>query len=226
MPESKANLEVSGLSKRLGTRLLFRDISFQVMPGEKVAITGESGSGKSSLLAILGLLDRQDTGRVTLCGQAVPADDDRLRARLRGEQIGFVFQNFCLLDHLSVIENLAMAAWLRQDPPSSEAIWERARALLKRVALLDRADDAVGPMSGGERQRVAIARALMNRPRLLLADEPTGNLDQASTEAVLALLQSEVEQEALSWVVVSHDSTVVAQTDRAFVLKDQALHAC
>jgi putative ABC transport system ATP-binding protein len=194
-----------------------QDVTMHVGDGELAAIVGPSGSGKSTLLQILGLLDRPSGGRVTLDGRDLSELDDAERARLRLVTIGFVFQRFHLLRDLSALENVALpmeAAGL----PLGER-FDRAAALLERVGLGPRLAFRPAQLSGGQRQRVAIARALANEPRLILADEPTGELHSEDKANVLALFDR-VHREGRTIVVVTHDPDVAAVAERRIEIRD------
>ena len=196
------NLKVSNLHKDFGTVQVLRDISFAFDAGASVAITGPSGSGKSTLLHLIGMLDEPSSGRVTI-NNVNPFDlSERELARYRNTLIGFVFQEHHLLPQYSVLENVLVPR-LAFKRTSSAA--PRAHELLKRVGLTHRLTHRPGELSGGERQRVAIARALINRPDILLCDEPTGNLDNVTAETVMNLLfeMHRVEQNIL--IVVTHN---------------------
>lgn len=192
-------------------------VDLTIEAGEFVAITGPSGSGKSSLLNLIGCLDRPSNGSYQLDGEtAAELDDERISA-LRNSKIGFVFQSFFLLPRLSVLENVLLPMRYAQVPdPAAPA---RARALLERVGLSDRLDHRPNELSGGQQQRAAIARALIRQPKLLLADEPTGNLDSRSAQDVLGLF-AELHREGQTIVLVTHDSEVAARALRHVRLRD------
>lgn len=217
-------IEIEGVEKayRRGSGLpvaALRGLSLRIAPGEIVAIRGASGSGKSSLLNILGLLDVPTSGRYRFEGADVGLASDRLRSRLRARRIGFVFQSFHLLPRTTALENVEMPTQYLGSKPAAAVIRARATAMLERVGLGHRLRHYPSELSGGEQQRVAIARALMNDPPLLLADEPTGNLDAASGAAVLALLL-ELRAEGRTVVLVTHDLAVAERTQRQIVLRD------
>jgi putative ABC transport system ATP-binding protein len=192
-------------------------IDLRIDTGEFVAITGPSGSGKSSLLNVLGCLDRPNTGRYWLADQDVALLDDDQASTIRNRKIGFVFQSFHLLPRLTVLENVLLPRrFLRESVPGLE---ERARMLLTRVGLGDRLDHRPNELSGGQMQRAAIARALVMQPTLLLADEPTGNLDSKSAADVLSLLE-EVHTAGQTIVLVTHDNDVAARAARRIQLRD------
>jgi len=192
-----------------------RDISFGISRGEFVTIRGASGSGKSSLLNIIGCLDTPTSGRYLLDGTDVAGYSDLERSRLRSRYIGFVFQSFNLLPRTTALENVEMPALYT----GGRVDRERARMLLGRVGLAERADHYIGELSGGEQQRVAIARALMNDPPLLLADEPTGNLDSRSGDAIMALL-TELNSESRTIIMVTHDERIAAHAARELLIAD------
>ena len=195
-------------------------VSFDITAGEFVTIRGKSGSGKSSLLNILGCLDAPTAGSYLLAGEDVSGYDDQQRSHLRCRRIGFVFQSFNLLPRTTALENVEVPA-LYSDAPIDH---DRARELLEQVGLGDRADHFVTELSGGEQQGVAIARALMNDAPLLLADEPTGNLDSAASESVMALLK-ELNRDGRTIVVVTHDEATAAYADRELLIQDGTIAA-
>jgi putative ABC transport system ATP-binding protein len=191
------------------------DVSFAIDAGEFVTVRGKSGSGKSSLMNILGCLDTPTAGHYRLAGEDVSDYDDRRRSHLRSRQIGFVFQSFNLLPRTTALENVEVPG-LYGDAGIDR---DRARTLLERVGLGDRAEHFVNELSGGEQQRVAIARALMNDPPVLLADEPTGNLDSAAGDSVMRLLQ-ELHADGRTIVVVTHDEATAAYAHRELLIQD------
>ncbi|MFD7595067.1 ABC transporter ATP-binding protein [Kitasatospora sp. NPDC059812] len=188
--------------------------------GEYLAVTGPSGSGKSTLLHLLGLLDTPTTGRYELDGIDTGSLRDRDRSTLRGRRIGFVFQSFHLLPHRTAEENVVLAQVYNRSP--RRARHAAALEALHLVGLGHRTDALPGTMSGGERQRVAIARALVNRPSLLLCDEPTGNLDSANAEAVLAQFDA-LHAQGFTLVVITHDPSVAARAERRVTIRDGVL---
>ena len=195
------------------------DVSLDVEAGETVAVMGPSGCGKSTLLHLLGGLDRPDAGTVTLAGRELGRLGERGLARLRREAVGFVFQSFHLMDELTAVENVELPALLAGRSPRPAR--HRAVELLSRTGLADRAKFLPSALSGGQRQRVAIARALANDPLIVLADEPTGNLDSAATLEVLRLFDS-LHQAGQTLVIVTHDSRIAATADRLVTMRDGA----
>jgi len=198
-----------------------RDATGEVVAGEVVAVTGRSGSGKSTLVHLAAGIDAPSSGEVLLLGRSLSALSDGERTRLRRDQVGLVFQFFHLLPHLSALENVLVPALVASDPPGpAEA---RARELLERVGLAARSDEAVQKLSGGEMQRVALCRALLRRPGLLLADEPTGNLDEESGRAVLDLLLGLAREERSAVLYVTHSAELAAAADTLWTLHSGVL---
>jgi len=195
-----------------------RGVSLEVRAGEFVAITGSSGSGKSTLMNVLGALDRPSGGRYILDGVDVAALDADGRARIRARKIGFVFQSFQLLPRTSALENVELSLLYGPFVPAKERR-DRSLEMLARVGLGDRTDHTPAQLSGGQQQRVAIARALVNRPALLLADEPTGNLDSKTTDEILGLLDR-LHGEGVTILLVTHEPDVAARALRKIVVKD------
>jgi ABC-type lipoprotein export system ATPase subunit len=193
------------------------DVDLEVASGETVAVMGPSGCGKSTLLHLLGGLDRPSGGELWLAGQRVDEMGERALARLRRDKVGFVFQAFHLMDELTAVENVELPALLA----GRSARWSRRRAntLLEQVGLADRAGFLPSALSGGQRQRVAIARALVSDPQLVLADEPTGNLDSQATVEVLRLFES-LHAARQTLVIVTHDSRIAATADRLISMRD------
>lgn len=192
-----------------------RSLSLAVEDGDFVAVTGPSGSGKSSLLNVVGLLEPPTSGTYTLDGIDVGDLRDKDRSRMRGGLIGFVFQSFHLIDHRTVLDNVTIGSLYRNRDPSAD----EARQALDRVGLSHRLDASPLTLSGGEQQRVAIARAVMGRPRLLLCDEPTGNLDDRAGGHLMDLLD-ELHHDGLTIILVSHDARVAARADRQLRIDD------
>jgi putative ABC transport system ATP-binding protein len=195
------------------------DVSLDVDSGETVAIMGPSGCGKSTLLHLLGGLDRADAGTIALDGRHVDRLGERGLARMRRDAVGFVFQAFHLMEELTAVENVELPALLAGRSPRSAR--KRALELLARTSLADRAKFLPSALSGGQRQRVAVARALANDPVIVLADEPTGNLDSAATLEVLRLFE-DLHQAGQTLVIVTHDSRIAATADRLISMRDGA----
>lgn len=196
------------------------DCTLEVRAGEYVTIVGPSGSGKSSLLNLIGLLDRPTKGRYVLDGFDTSDLSENDRTSMRGQRIGFVFQAFHLIDHRTAVENV-MLGLLYQRVPRLERT-QRAQAILQKVGLEHRLDAVPATLSGGERQRVAIARALVGQPALLLCDEPTGNLDSATSATVLELID-ELHDEGITILLITHDDTVAARGTRTIAIDDGRL---
>ncbi len=225
LPVTTPLIELRHVTKTIGDGVettLVRDISMKIEPGEFVAITGPSGSGKSSLLYLLGLLDVPTSGQVLMQGRPVPSDSEIERARLRLKLLGFVFQFHFLLVEFSALTNV-MLPMRALGELSERAMKDRAMKLLTSLGLDAHAHKLPGQLSGGQRQRVAIARALANEPQVILADEPTGNLDSASSEQVLAVLRQLVDETQRSVVMVTHDLTLAARADRHVRIVDGRL---
>jgi len=199
-------------------RHVLREASAAFAEGEIVAIRGRSGSGKSTLLNLIAGIDRPSAGEVWVAGACLSRLSASARTVFRREHLGFVFQFFNLIPTLTVLENVQLPAELAGRAPAEAA--ERARALLAEVSLEDRAGAFPDRLSGGEQQRVAVARALVQDPRLLLADEPTGNLDDATGRLVMALLERVTRGQGRSLVLVTHSPQVAAMADRVFTIED------
>jgi putative ABC transport system ATP-binding protein len=203
-----------------GVRAL-RDVDVEIGDGEFVAVTGPSGCGKSTLLNLLGGLDRPTRGEIELAGRRVDGFSEARWALVRRDEIGFVFQFFNLIANLSVADNVELPGLLAG--LSSKEARTRRQELLDRLGIAEHAGQAPGHLSGGQQQRVAIARALINRPRVLLADEPTGNLDSASARDVMALLRAAHDERGQTIVLVTHDARVAARADRVLAMRDGAV---
>ena len=217
-------LQLASLAKSVpGGRVLFRGLDFTVEAGEFVAVMGESGVGKSTLLNLIAGLDEADAGAVRIGGQDLAGLDEDERTRLRRDAIGFVFQAFHVLPHLSLAQNVALPLAL-QGVRQGEAL-ERAEAMLATVGLGGRGGDYPKQLSGGEMQRVAIARALVHRPALILADEPTGNLDPETAARVLEVLSEQIRSSGAAAVLVTHSEVAAAAADRMMVLGREGLAA-
>ncbi|MBK9137700.1 MAG: ABC transporter ATP-binding protein [Verrucomicrobia bacterium] len=226
-PPAPALLNARGLTKsfRLGRRdvEVLRGVDLTVLRGEFVALRGASGAGKSTLLQILGGLDTPTAGEVEFDGERLSGLRPRELARFRNTRVGFVFQAYHLLPELDALENVCVPARLGRMPVAEAQA--RARALLERVGLGHRLDHRPTELSGGEQQRVAIARALMNDPELVLADEPTGNLDSHTGEEIIGLLCSLQAERQRTLVIATHDAQVAARAPRVVELVDGQLHA-
>ena len=212
---------LEALHKRFGERIILQDLTLRAEPGERIALLGESGSGKSTLLNIIAGLEPADSGRVEIAGRSLIGLDDDHAAALRRQLIGFAFQAFHLLGHLSVQRNVAVPLLLNGIPPA-EAL-ERAATLLGRLGLSTRLQAPIRELSGGEQQRVALARALVAAPRVLLADEPTGNLDPSSARTALALIAEQAAESGAALLLVTHSHEAAAMADRQLVLRQGRL---
>jgi putative ABC transport system ATP-binding protein len=209
-------LHLVGLTKRYRERVVLDQLQLEVGSGEYIAIVGESGSGKSTLLNLIAGLDRPDAGSVIIDGADIAHMHDDARTLTRRSKLGFVFQAFHVLPHLSVLQNVTLPLVLLGELP--EARERRARELLAEVGLGGREDSMPRELSGGELQRVAVARALVHRPALVLADEPTGNLDPDTATVVLDLLAREIRSRRAAGVLVTHSEAAAATADRVLRL--------
>jgi putative ABC transport system ATP-binding protein len=228
--ENQPVLDVRGLTKtyRTGDRELtvLRNVSFAVEPGATCAIVGPSGSGKTTLLGLCAGLDRASSGSVRLAGSALEGLDEDARARLRNERTGFVFQNFQLLPTLTALENVMVPAEIRANGSArtgGQGLAAQAIALLEQVGVASRSGHYPAQLSGGEQQRVALARAFINRPQILFADEPTGNLDAETSDRVVELLFQLNAQAGTALVLVTHNPELAALTGRTIRLRDGAM---
>lgn len=206
-------LEITGVSKKYGSLHALKDITFAVEPGEWLSIMGSSGSGKSTMLNMIGLMDKPSSGQVKIDGIATSSMSSRKLTEIRKDKIGLVFQQFHLIPHLTALENVMVAQYYHSMPDEKEAA-----AALARVGLEGRAKHLPRQLSGGEQQRVCIARALINYPALILADEPTGNLDEANEKIVLDLFQ-ELHQEGHTIIMVTHAPEVGELAERQIRLE-------
>jgi putative ABC transport system ATP-binding protein len=211
-------LLVEGLAKRYGDTPVFNGVNLQLAPGEFVAIVGESGVGKSSLLNCLAALDHWSEGRITHDGTDLGALDEAQRAHWRRAHLGFVFQAFHVLPHLDVAQNVGLPLLLLKRPDDA-----RVRAMLDAVGLQGLGARLPAELSGGQLQRVAIARALVHRPAIVLADEPTGNLDPATAARVMDLLQAQTREHGSSLLLVTHADAAAARADRVLRLTAHGL---
>ena len=211
---TQAALQVSALGKRVmlpsGELVILDDVGFDIAPGDTVAIVGASGSGKSTLLSLLAGLDTPSSGRVVLDGEALSTLDEDGRASVRGEKVGFVFQNFQLLPSLTALENVMLPLELRGD----RDVDAPARSILEKVGLGQRLDHYPRQLSGGEQQRVALARAFVTQPSLLFADEPTGNLDTHTGQAIIELLFELNAHAGTTLALVTHDEHLASRCGR------------
>jgi len=215
-------LNVSGLVKTVpGGRKLFEGLDLSLAPGEFVAVTGESGAGKSTLLNLIAGLDSPDAGRVQIGGTDIASLDDDGRTRLRRDRIGFVFQAFHVLPHLDLAHNVALPLALQGRDAHESLV--AANAMLGSVGLGGRGDAYPRELSGGELQRVAVARALVHRPGLILADEPTGNLDPDTAARTLVLFVDQVRDAGAAVLLVTHSAVAAAAADRTLVLSPNGL---
>jgi putative ABC transport system ATP-binding protein len=217
----KVLVRAQGLRKEYGREgglaRAVNSVDLEVARGEALAIMGPSGCGKSTLLHLIGGLDRPSAGELWLAGRRIDRLSERELARLRRHEVGFVFQAYHLMDELTAQENVELPALLAGRSPGEAR--RRARQLLDQVGLAERADYLPSALSGGQRQRVAIARALANEPQLVLADEPTGNLDSAATLEVLRLFEA-LHAAGLTLVIVTHDERIAATADRLISMRD------
>jgi len=204
-----------------GTVHALRDVSFDVAPGEMVALVGRSGSGKTTLLNLIGGLDQPDSGTVRVDGTEVTGLDDEGLSQLRRDSVSYVFQTFGLVPALTAAENVGVPLRLRRTPAAERE--KRVALLLELVGLRDHADQRPSELSGGQQQRVAIARSLAGSPRLLIADEPTGQLDAETGLGVMGLLRGLVESEGVTAVVSTHDPVMMALADRVLTISDGRL---
>jgi len=218
-------VEASGLAKTyaegVAPVVVLRDVNLTVGPGEMVAVVGASGSGKSTLLHLLGGLDRPTAGAVTIGGRPMSALNEEGRSRLRARAVGFVFQFHHLLPEFTALENVMMPGWIAGR--STVAARERAESLLADLGLTARAEHKPAELSGGEQQRVAVARALHLRPWVLLADEPTGNLDRSATTTLLEIFERYRAEERQAIVIATHNMEVARAAGRAVTLEDGVL---
>ncbi len=207
-----------------GAVSVLKGITLKIEPGRSIVVVGPSGCGKSTLLNIIGGLDHLTSGRVFLDGQDLAELDDEALARIRNRQIGFVFQLHHLLPQCTVLENVLVPTLAERADSSQKETLERAERLLDRVGLKDRLSHRPGELSGGQRQRVAVARALINEPKLLLADEPTGSLDESTSQSIADLLAGLNRDEGVTLVVVTHSRALAARIGDVMELSGGVLH--
>jgi putative ABC transport system ATP-binding protein len=215
-------IRLDGVTKSYGAQAVLRDVSLAVEPGELLSLVGRSGSGKSTLLHIMGGLDRRYAGKATVLGHDLHALDDARLARFRNREVGFVFQAFNLLDHLTARENVKLPTWFADAPDAGAD--KRAVEALAKVGIADKAESRPSALSGGQKQRVAIARALFHAPKLLLCDEPTGNLDSETGAQIIELFRA-LNKEGLTLVIVTHEERVSSVATRVLRLVDGNLAA-
>lgn len=218
-------LRLSGVNKTYrgpSQRRILHDVHLQLAPGDYIAIMGESGSGKSTLLNLIAGLDLPDAGAITLGDTELTTLNEDERTRLRRQAMGFVFQAFLLLPHLTVLGNAALS--LKLNGVNHAEAQRRAHAALAAVGIAAAANRFPGTLSGGEAQRVAVARALSHQPQLVLADEPTGNLDADNAQTVLTLLRDQIKAQRSMGILVTHSQAAAAGADRIYRLENGALH--
>lgn len=211
-------LKLTNINKSYGAKNILDNVSLEVHSGEYVAIMGESGSGKSTLLNLIAALDTPDSGTVEIAGRDLTTLSDDARTKFRAATIGFVFQAFHLLPHLNVLHNVSLPLAIAGS--SIREREEKARAMLQSFGLAGRETSLPRELSGGEMQRAAIARALIHQPRLVLADEPTGNLDSRNAESVLQLLRQQFKDRVAAGILVTHSLAAAQTADRILVLRD------
>jgi len=211
-------LSAKNLFKKYPGFTVVNDVSLSVAKGEIVSIVGPSGAGKSTLLHLIGALDKPDSGSVLVDGTDILRLPSKKQAKFRNSQLGFVFQFHHLLPEFSAIENVSVPLWIK-GTGKKEAM-EQAAAMLEVVGLGSRLDNKPSELSGGEQQRVAIARALVNRPAVIMADEPTGNLDSANADAVHKLFLQLRDKFNQTFIMITHNDTLAKMTDRTFTMKD------
>jgi lipoprotein-releasing system ATP-binding protein len=211
-------LEAFDLKKKYGKLEVLKGVDLSIQKGEVVSITGASGAGKSTVLHLLGTLDKPDSGSIHLNGQSVEQLKGKALAQFRNQSIGFIFQFHHLLPEFSALENVCIPGWISGQ--STSKLQERAHLLLDRLGLKDRKEHRPGQLSGGEQQRVAVARALINEPAIVLADEPTGNLDSMHAHQLHSLFLELSRERQQTFLIVTHNETLAAMSDRVLTMKD------
>lgn len=218
MPNERPMIEARNISKSYGSLDVLKDINFSARTGEVVSIMGDSGAGKTTLLQILGTLEKPDAGSLKLDGEEVFKMGARKLARFRNQKIGFIFQFHHLLPEFTALENICIPGYIAKR--SSNELTDRAKELLSLLGLSDRADHKPNALSGGEQQRVAVARALINNPSVVLADEPTGNLDSKNAEELHRLFFKLRDEFNSTFVVITHNPDLAALADRQLYMAD------
>lgn len=208
-------IQLKNIDKKYGNKYLFKNLGFSIKKGEMIAITGASGSGKSTLLNIIGLIDKPDSGEVLICGNKNPYDKEKIKLNLFRNNIGYLFQNYALVDNYTVSKNLDIALEYVKGKNKNK-LKEEA---LDKVGLLDKLNNKVFELSGGEQQRVALARLMLKKNDIILADEPTGSLDEDNKAIILKLLK-ELNNEGKTVVIVTHDKVVADICDREINIKE------
>jgi len=214
-------LASTGIKKTFGPVEVVKDVSMHLLPGEFVSLVGKSGCGKTTLLSLLSGLERPTSGQVTLCGKDIVAASEDELALFRRTNIGFIFQSFQLIPTLTAWENVAVP--LFPEKMAEEDRRERANSLLRQMELEHRLDHLPGTLSGGEKQRVAIARALVNHPKIIFADEPTGNLDSQTGQAIMEILTTLHREQGMTILMVTHDLELSKSADRLLRMQDGAI---
>jgi lipoprotein-releasing system ATP-binding protein len=207
-----------GIEKNYQKLKVLKGVNLEIKEGELVSIVGSSGAGKSTLLHIIGTLDRPDSGNLVLNGQSTSNWSEKELADFRNRNIGFIFQFHHLLAELTALENVCLPGFIAGGP--EKAILDHGKELLDYLGLSERMSHKPGQMSGGEQQRVALARALLNHPKILLADEPTGNLDQENSSEVLKLLFKLRDELNMTMLIVTHDPNIASKTQKTYTMKD------
>jgi putative ABC transport system ATP-binding protein len=215
-------IRLDSVGKSYGAQPVLRDVSLSVADGELLSLVGRSGSGKSTLLHIMGGLDRRYSGKASVLGHDLHALDDRRLARFRNREVGFVFQAFNLLDHLTARENVKLPSYFSDAALAADDADRQAVEALARVGIGDKTESRPSALSGGQKQRVAIARALYHSPKLLLCDEPTGNLDSETGAQIIELFRA-LNKDGLTLVIVTHEERVSSVASRVLRLEDGAL---